>query len=80
MMSAGVHSRLTDTQEPDRTGTHFALLQEVLNNLSLMKGLQRLHLLTSAYRKLIMLFLSVHGNYYIINECSYISLIDHILE
>ena len=45
-----------------------------------MKGLQRLHLLTSAYRKLIMLFLSVHGNYYIINECSYISLIDHILE
>ena len=49
MMSAGVHSRLTDAQEPDRTGTHFALLQEVLNNLSLTTGLQRLHLLTSTH-------------------------------
>ena len=49
-MSAGVHLSFTDVQEPERTGTYFALLQGVLNNLSLTIGLQRLYLLTSAHR------------------------------
>ena len=47
--SAEVHLSLIDIQELEKTGTHFALLQGVLNNLSLTTGLQRLHLLTSAH-------------------------------
>ena len=50
--SAGVHLNLTNTLEPERTGTYFALLQGVLNNLSLITELQRLHLLTSTLRTL----------------------------
>ena len=50
MTSAGVYLSLTDVQEPERTSAYFALLQGVLNNLSLTIGLQRLYLLTSAHR------------------------------
>jgi len=39
MMSTGVYLRLIDTQEPDRTGTYFTLLQGVLGDLSLTTGL-----------------------------------------
>jgi len=36
-----------DTQEPKRTGMYFALPLDVLNDLSLTTGLQRLHLPTN---------------------------------
>jgi len=48
-MSTGMHLSLIDVQQPERTGTHFALLQGVLDNLSLTTGLQRLHPLTSTH-------------------------------
>jgi len=38
-MSTGMHLSLTDIQQPERTGAHFALLQGVLDNLSLTTGL-----------------------------------------
>ena len=38
-MSVNGHLSYTDTQGPERTGTHFALLLDVLNVLSLMTGL-----------------------------------------
>ena len=47
MMSINGHSEYTGIQELERTGILFALLLDVLNNLSLTTGLQRLHLPTN---------------------------------
>ena len=47
-MSVNGHLRCTGEQEPEKTGMLFALSLDVLNNLSLTTGLQRLHLPTNA--------------------------------
>ena len=48
MMSVNGHSSYIGKQELERTGMLFALLLDVLNDLSLTTGLQRLHLPTNA--------------------------------
>jgi len=48
MMSVNGHLRCTGEQELERTGMLFALLLDMLNDLSLTTGLQRLHLPTNA--------------------------------
>jgi len=47
-MSVNGHLRCTGEQELERTGMLFALLLDMLNDLSLTTGLQRLHLPTNA--------------------------------
>ena len=46
-MSAEIHLQLIDTQEPERIGICFALLQDLQNGFSLTIRLQRLHLPTN---------------------------------
>ena len=48
MMSVNGHLRCTGEQELEKTDMLFALLLDVLNDLSLTTGLQRLHLPTNA--------------------------------
>ena len=48
MMSVNGHLSYIDTQEPERTGMYFALLLDMLNDLSLTTGVQRLRLPTNA--------------------------------